>query len=394
MRDSLARVRLVAKREIVQRARSRAFRIGTALIALAAVGMVVLPSLLAGNRPSRDVGLVGEAPAALGSSLSAAGAAFDTKVHLERYPDVPAGERALRSGDVEVLLVGRDELVWKSESDPQLAALITTAIQAVDQREAVAELGLTPDQAAALLGPPALRSRSLDPAAAERSGRIGLAFAGLIFLLASISVYGGYLVTGVVEEKANRVVEVLLSRLRPHELLAGKVAGIGLVGLGQLVVAGGAAFAALVVVGTADLPEATPDMIGWVVFWFVVGFGFYSVVYATAGALASRQEDAQSVVFPVTMVLMVAYFLSFGAVESPDGLLARICSFLPPTAPLVMTVREAQGNVAPWEVVLSAALVIAATYGLIRLAGRVYAGAILRIGPRVKLRDAWRSAGG
>jgi ABC-2 type transport system permease protein len=389
---SRSRIRLVARREIVQRVRSRGFRVGTVLVALLAVTLVVLPSVLTPPEPSYRIGLTGEPAAALEGALALTARTFDAKIELERYPDAAAGERALRDGAADVLLVGSDEVVWKQEEDARLSAVVSTAVQAVKRQEAIATIGLTPEDAAALLAPEPPASRSLQRPDADRAGRELLAIVGLVLLFVALSIYGGFLVNGVVEEKANRVVEVLLSRVRPHELLAGKVLGIGLVGLGQLAVTGAVVLVALAAVGSADGPDSAPGMIAWVMLWFVLGYAFYSVVYAASGALASRQEDAQTVVVPVTMLMLTAYLVSFVAVEVPDGLVARLCSFLPPTAPFVMIVRQARGGVAWWETVLSASLLIVSSYGLIRLGGRVYAGAILRVGRRVTLRDAWRSS--
>jgi ABC-2 type transport system permease protein len=154
-------------------------------------------------------------------------------------------------------------------------------------------------------------------------------------------------------------------------------------------VVAGAALVALQVSGNTLAPETTPSTIGWVLFWFVLGYGFYSVLYASAGSLVSRQEEAQSIQFPITAVLLVGYLLSFGAAESPDGTPALVGSLLPPTAPMVMTVRMAHGGVPWWQIVLSVALIVVTTYGLVQLAGRIYAGAVLRMGRRVRLREAW-----
>ncbi len=192
------------------------------------------------------------------------------------------------------------------------------------------------------------------------------------------------------EEKSSRVVEVVLSRVRPTELLAGKIAGIGSVGLAQFTVVAVAALAALALSDSAQAPQTTPGTIGWIVFWFVLGYGFYAVLYAAAGSLVSRQEEAQSMTFPITAILLVGYLFSLGTAESPDSLGALIGSFVPPTAPMVMTVRIANGGVPWWEIVLSVALMLATIYGMVQLAGRIYAGAVLRIGRRVKLKEAWR----
>jgi ABC-2 type transport system permease protein len=196
----------------------------------------------------------------------------------------------------------------------------------------------------------------------------------------------------VVEEKSSRVVELLLSRLRPQELLAGKVLGIGMVGLAQFAVVAGSALAALALSHDTVAPMTTPGTIGWTVFWFVLGYGFYAVLYATAGSLVSRQEDTQSIQLPVTGMLLVAYFLAFAATESPDSAAAVVGSLFPPTAPMVMIVRIAHGGVPWWQIVLSVGLMVITIYGMVLLAGRIYAGAVLRIGPRLRLREAWQGA--
>ena len=127
-------------------------------------------------------------------------------------------------------------------------------------------------------------------------------------------------------------------------------------------------------------------------FWFVLGYAFYAVLYATAGSLVSRQEEAQSIQFPITAVLIVAYFLAIEAAQSPDSVAALVGSLLPPTAPMVMIVRIAHGSVPWWQIGLSVALMVVTIYGMVQLAGRIYAGAVLRFGRRVRLKEAWRGA--
>lgn len=383
---------LVARREWNQRVRSRTFRISTLVSAAIVVAIIVLPQMYgAGVEPTRTVGLVGANSSQVPGILQAAGKQFDITVKTRAFAAEAVGQAALRSGDVDVLLVDQRTLVWKAEPDDRLRAIVTSAVGAVDQQQAIDGLGLTPGQAQQLLQPPELASKSLEPFTKERSARVALAVIGLVLLFTAITVYGGFLLVGVVEEKSSRVVEVVLSRLRPTELLAGKVAGIGLVGLAQFAVVAVSALAALALSGGAEVPQTTPGTIGWIVFWFVLGYGFYAVLYAAAGSLVSRQEEAQSMTFPITAVLLVGYFFALGSAESPDSLAALIGSFVPPTAPMVMTVRIANGGVPWWEIVVSVALMLATIYGMVQLAGRIYAGAVLRIGRRVKLKEAWRA---
>ena len=386
------RVWLVVRREWIQRVRSTAFRVSTVISAAIVVAIIAIPQMYGGGTPPpRVVGVVGESSPQLQTVLRAAGRQVDLTVSTRAFEDETAARDALRSGDVDVLLVGERALVWKAEVDEQLGAVVTSAAQAVEQQRAIDELGLTPEEQQQLRPVPP-SSSSLEPVTEERTARLALATIALVLLLMFISFYGGFLLVGVIEEKSSRVVEVMLSRLRPTELLTGKIAGIGLVGLAQFALVAAAALIALAFSDNAQLPTTTRGTIGWVVFWFILGYAFYAVLYGAAGSLVSRQEEAQSMTFPITAVLIVAYLFALEAVQSPDSVATLIGSFLPPTAPLVMIVRIANGSVPWWQIGLSVLLMLVTIYGMLRLAGRIYAGAVLRTGGRVKLKEAWRGA--
>jgi ABC-2 type transport system permease protein len=197
----------------------------------------------------------------------------------------------------------------------------------------------------------------------------------------------------VVEEKATRVVEVLLATVRPVQLLAGKVIGIGLVGLLQLLLIGAIGLALAVALGTITLPAGALGTIGIVLLWFVLGYAFYASLFAVAGAVVSRQEELQNSTTPLTLVLVASFFVAitsaFGSSTTP---LAMVCTYLPMTAPLIVPLRIATGDITAWQVGLTLAIMLASTVVVVLLASRVYAGAILRTGARVKLKDAWRAA--
>ena len=389
--SSARRLWLVARREWNQRVRTLAFRISTLISILIVGALILVPDMYGGGADAPTVGLVGESSPELPDLVRASGDQLGLSVEIHEFREGSAGRAALRSDDVSVLLVDQQQLVWKAETDDQLEAAVTSAVQVLQHREAIAELRLTPQEARRLLGAPDLPSTSLEPFTQQRSEREELAWVGLVVLFTAIAFYGGFLLVGVVEEKSSRVVEVLLSRLRPTELLAGKISGIGLVGLAQLALVAGSALIALRF-SENTTATTTPSTIGWIVIWFVLGYGFYSVLYATAGSLVSRQEEAQSIQFPISAVLLVAYVLSMQATQSPDGTAALVGSFLPPTAPMVMIVRIAHGSVPWWEIALSIVSITVAIYALIRLAGRIYAGAVLRVGPRLRLTEAWRGS--
>ena len=202
--------------------------------------------------------------------------------------------------------------------------------------------------------------------------------------------YGQWVISGVVEEKNSRVVEVILSTVQPRHLLAGKVIGIGLLGLGQIALLAGLA-AALLVAGVFDAPAALGGSLVLVVPWFALGFGLYAVAYATAGALASRQQSPDTAGQPVTYTLLAAYFASYAAVSAnSSGLLANVLTVFPLTAPLVLPARSALVGVPLWEHALAVVLVLASIYALLRFAGRMYGHGLLHSGSGLGARAAWR----
>ena len=211
-----------------------------------------------------------------------------------------------------------------------------------------------------------------------------------VVLFFGISVFGQMVLTGVLEEKASRVVEVLLARIPPRALLAGKIAGIGLLGLAQIGVTALAALVAAAAVRSAGVPAVRGPVLAWALVWFVLGYALYATVYGALGSLGSRVEDAQAVAGPVTIVMVVAYFASFATIGQPGSVFARAISYFPLTAPMAMPGRIAMGAAAWWEPVIAAVLTLAAIAGLVQLAGRVYTRAILHSGPALSLRDIWR----
>jgi ABC-2 type transport system permease protein len=393
MNGGVRHVWLVTRREWNQRARTTAFRISTLVTAAIVVLLIMVPEIYGGGEPpTRTVGVAGTSDPELPQALTITGDQLGLKLDTRTFAEPTAGESALRSGDVAVLVVDGERLVWASAVDRNLRAAVESAVAALDRRDAVAEYGLTADQARRLLGTTELPSTSLEPASEERTARADLGRIGVVLLFMAIAFYCGFVLMGVVEEKSSRVVEVLLSRLRPAELLAGKILGIGLVGLAQMAIVIVAALVAISMSDNTELPETTAGTLGWIAFWFVLGYGFYAVLYAAAGSLVSRQEETQSLSLPMTLILLVAYVVAFAATESPDSAAAVLGSLFPPTAPMVMIVRIAHGSVPVWQILASVVLTLAATYGLVRLAARIYAGGALRFGGRVALREAWRGA--
>jgi ABC-2 type transport system permease protein len=370
-------IALVAWREIRERLRSRVFLYST-LLMLAVVGASsALPSLIDTTRTYR-VGVVAPAPPELGAALQRAAKPFHAEVELEALRG-PAARRQLNANEVDAVVdLQRDRLAFHDSVDSKLAAIADTAVRAVRHR---------------LPPAPELTAVTIDRAKPSSEDAEALtAMLGASLLMATLAVYGQWVLTGVVEEKANRVVEVVIAAVRPRHLLAGKVIGIGLLGLVQVALIGGLA-AILLAAGVFDAPTSLGGSVALVIPWFALGFALYAVAYAAAGAIASRTQDANSAGMPVTYTLLGAFFLGYVVLMADENsALAHVLTVFPLTAPFVLPARSALGGVAVWEHALAILAVVATVYALVRLAGRIYGAGLLRSGPRLDLGAALRSA--
>ncbi len=382
---------LVARREITERVRDRSFVVGIVFTVLFIAAFVLGPRLLGFGDPEEyTLGVVDDEGAALAAAAAAAAARGDeVVVDVERFDGPAAGEAAVRDGDV-IALVTAGELLVDEELPPELGALVQGASGQVRAVEELGRAGVPAAEAVALLNPDPLPVRALDPPP-EGGGRAagsGVAFFVLFVLYGQIFGYGIAVASGIVEEKSTRVVEVVLASIRPVHLLAGKVLGIGVVGLLQLITIAVVGVALVAATGAVDLPPGTFSAVSLAIAWFLLGYAFYACAFAVVGALVSRQEELQNASTPLTLVVFAALGLSSAAIADPSSLLARVGSFLPPTAPLVMPMRMTLGAVEAWEVLVAVALMVVAIAAVVLLAARVYQAGALRTGQRIRLRQA------
>lgn len=377
----------VARRELVERSRSRALRVSLVLLLIVAVGGAVAAARLTSGVPTDDVGLVGTRSAALRSAIRLQAQASDRRVHLHRLTSSSSAAHALRDGSIDVALIdGRRILVKTSRKGPA----VQVVERAVDARMVVARLrnaGLTQAQALQTLSPPKVRIGVLDPQPASYERNQVLIAVGLMALFGALEFFGQSVAQGVTEEKSSRVVELLLTTLSPRRLLAGKILGVGLLGLALLLIPGATALAAGQLAGGAGLPSAAPEAIALILLWFVLGYVFYSVAFAAVGALVSRQEDLNTAMLPINALLIGAFYLAIVVVNTdPNGTVARVAAFLPPFSPMVVPARVALGDMNALGLAIAIVLELIGTWAMIVLAARAYERAILRIGAPMKLR--------
>jgi ABC-2 type transport system permease protein len=382
--SSASLVRLVAAREISARVRDKNFIISSVVILVLLIGTLGLQVALGSGGESTHIGVVGDADE-LRPALTAQGEALDVDVTLTEYDDAAAARTAVEDGDVDgvVLTAGAaQELLVEDQAGGSLQAVVQGAVAQLALADQLAAAGVTD------LDVPHVGVTALNPEADQDGQRVIVAIVGIGVLYGLLILFGQFVAQGVVEEKSSRVVELLLGTMKPWQLLAGKILGLGLLGLAQIVV--------IAVVGVTgalafDIVDIPGDLIGTavsVVLWFVLGYAFYAAIFAVAASLVSRQEDLSTVVMPTTLVLVVAFVVGIQASADPDGPLAVITSFVPGLSPLVMPVRQAAGDVAIWEIVLAVVLMLVAIALIVRLGGRIYAGAVLRTGGRTKIREA------
>src|ERR1019366_3548970 len=268
-----------------------------------------------------------------------------------------------------------------------LAQFVRSVAGDLGVAEAVDAAHLSPVQAAALGAASLVPVQSVMTATVKGSTRT-TSVIGLILVFVMLSQYNTWILIGVMEEKSSRVIEVLLAAVRPIQLLTGKVLGIGLVAFAQATTI--VAFALLLAEGVgSDLLHGTaPTVLASTLLWLVLGYAFYCWVYAAAGSMAERQDQVQSLAFPLSLPIVFGYIMALTAAGSGSAsAFFKVLAYLPPTAPFAMPVLVGLGAVTWWQFLLSVAISIVCTIGVARLAASVYRRAILRTGGRVKLRE-------
>jgi ABC-2 type transport system permease protein len=385
-------VGLVAQREVRERIRGRVFQVGTAIMLLAVVAAIVIPVLTRSKSQPERVGVVGALSPSVRTTVEAAAKAIGTTMTFVSEPDQPAADADLRSGEADLVIVDAKQVVVAtaiSAGDTSTnAQLAGAAAETLGRAAAFEAAGLTAAQADGITNARPVPLVGLRPAPTEHHKPSPATAVTIILVFLMLSQYSTWILTGVVEEKTSRVVEVLLAALRPAQLLAGKVLGIGLVAAAQASALVAVALGLSEAVGS-DLLHATGPLTVLVgLLWLVLGYAFYCWVYAAAGSTVERQEQVQSIAFPLMIPAVVGYVVSVAAASSGTAsTFVTVLAYLPPTAPFAMPTLVGLGAATWWEFSISVALSIASTIAIARVATSIYRRAILRTGRRVRIRE-------
>jgi ABC-2 type transport system permease protein len=279
----------------------------------------------------------------------------------------------------------------KNLSDFSLGAL-RQAVSAAISEHRLLRAGFDADKISSMMKPVGLKTFKEGGARQDFMVAFGLLF----FLYISVLFYGLFVMRGVIEEKQSRIVEVVISSVKPIQLMLGKLIGIGLVGLTQIsiwAIAAGliSVFGARVFAGQgARIPNIPVSLLVYFVVYFILGFFLYATLYAIVGAMVSSEEEAQQIQFPVTMLIIVP-MLIFGVIMSnPNSGTSIALSMVPFFAPTLMMLRISLVSPPLWQVLLSMVILMATTLCFVWAAARIYRVGILMYGKRPSLAELGR----
>jgi ABC-2 type transport system permease protein len=414
----------VARREYLVRVRGRAFVITTALLAVAVIGVIFIPTILtaAGVAEPPVVAVVVdvadlEADAIVvpvEEALAIPDAeAPQPKVTLEANAEAAA--QAVRDGEFDALLTvtrGSDgelayEYLGSASPTNETRFKVTQAALRITTADRLTREGVPPDEQDQLFQPPAFVAVPIDPDDARNEEDFGgsfiLAYVIVILTFMGILTYGNWVAQSVAEEKSGRVMELLITAATPRQLLIGKVFGTGAAGLTQyLAIALAAAIGYLAsgpisdaagVTGQAPitLPDLDPTLIVSFGAFFLLGFLLYATLYAAAGSMVSRVEDAQQAAGPLIFLAIGGYLAAFTGLNEPDAQWVVVLSLIPFFSPYLMPARMLLTSPTTGEVLLALVLLVLTVALALAIASRIYSAGVLLYGQRVGLRNVWRA---
>lgn len=422
------KVRAVIRREFMQRVRSKWFLVSTLGIPALMVGLVFLAGFFV-SQSDEDTGTT-----ATVGVVDPSGRVADTLVE-ELLADSVLASRAgdfegstqeeIRAGLAEssfdlVLLLPEDVVEPPEDDEPdadrraRLFALdnvpgarerqVRDALSRALVRVRLADAGVGEVDAEALLRSAPISVVNVTETGEARSQELYQIISFIIDFLfyMVLLIYGQMIIRSIIEEKASDIVEVMVSSLRPWELMLGKIIGVGAVGLAQLAVWG--VVIGLVALfgltgGGAALAEAGLDLsaigLPWgttllVLLFLVLGYLLYAGLFAGTGATISSESDAQQAALPVTLLIVVPFIAVQGIIQSPNSVWAVVFSLVPFFSPLAMPPRLMITSVPAWQVAASIALLVACVLGAAWVAGRIYRVGILMKGQRANIPEVLR----
>ncbi|MFT7476361.1 MAG: ABC-2 type transport system permease protein [Verrucomicrobiales bacterium] len=377
----------IARREVVTRARTKPFQILTAIMFIGVLLAAVLISVLTGAEDGAQgviIGLEGDG-ATYADALSVATEDIDPLVVMTTN-----GPAQIDDGTIDVLFDGTT-LTWKNFARNDLDTFVRSSVQQVEFANRATELDLSAVELTGLFNEVEIDETLLDGDRGEQGVRIIAALVSTIGTFMMLQLWGAFLMMGVIEEKSSRVVEVLLSHVSPRTLLTGKILGLGILALAQLLIVVFGLGLGLAMVQDIEIPDGVWSSIPLLLVTFLLGYAFYASLFAAVGSTVSRQEDAQTAQLPAMLPLLLGYGIAMTSISNPDSTLVAFASYVPFTSPVVLPFRVAMANPPWWEIALALAVLAISVPLMLRVAGAIYRTSLLQVGTRIPLMEAFRN---
>ena len=407
--ESMHNTWLIAKREYLERVRTKGFIIATVLIPLL-MGALVFGSAYMGSKSktSSHIAVV-TSDSALGTDLRhqlEGGKDSDMKVDLSQPSNETRAVLDAQLHDKSSSLAGylwvtppviagdRPSFTYTARSAGDIATqgAIESALGSVLMREHLESKGMAGSDIDALVAPV-----KVDTSASGNTTTAFFAAYTLFFLMYMvIMLYGMNTARSIIEEKTSRVFEVLLATIKPEELLAGKILGVGAVGLTQIgiwmIAAGALSSSSLAasLIGTTGHGLISATQITFFVLYFVFGFLLYSSIAAALGAMTNSEQELQQLNMFLVLPLAFCMVMLFSIIRAPNSTLARVVSLIPFCSPLLMNFRISLTQVPAWEIWLSFVLMSATIFAILWVSSRIYRVGILMYGKKPNLPEILR----
>jgi ABC-2 type transport system permease protein len=433
--SKMSKIPLILKREYLTRVKKKSFIIMTIIGPILMAALLIVPIWFATmeDNSAKVIQVYDETDFYKNALQNSETLSYE---FIEEKDPQKRKDEFLLSGNYALLTItGTDEYEFSlySEKSPDLAVKeqIISKIEHFIEEENFKKLGISKKDIEAAkvnisLDTYTITDEGEKKSSAELTLMIGFVAAIIIYMF--IFMYGVQVMRGVIEEKTNRVVEVLISSVKPFQLMAGKIIGIALVAMTQFilwaVLTGIIVGLASLIMGLGNMPdnvdvsqfqEMTPvqadQLIGnsfladifvvlmnfnWTamiitfLFFFMGGYLLYASLFAAIGAAVDNETDTQQFMLPVTIPLIVAFIAAQGIIRNPDGALAFWLSVIPFTSPVIMPVRVAMERFETWELILSIIILIVTFIGSVWLAGKIYRTGILMYGKKVSYKELWK----
>ncbi|MGD2114713.1 MAG: ABC transporter permease [Acidobacteriota bacterium] len=420
------KVKVLVKREYVSRIKTKGFWLSTILVPALFAGLALLPALVMSKTTTDHAIVVVDETGRIAEPLAERlGGSADGEVKQVRFdvrveePAATPSARQDQRAELErrVLAEEIDSWLWispesleenrveyhaESVSNFLTQEVLEDALSAEIRRQRLAEAGIDPDRVAELTRSIGLETvKVTEKGARAEAGFAGVALAYVLFLLLYmiIIIYGQQVMNGVLEEKTSRAVEVVISSVRPFELMIGKLVGIGLVGLTQLTIWLGTIAvltAPAVVSAMAYLPPdlSIPSLgLGLAVHFgicFLLGYFLYASFYAAIGSAFNNVQEAQQLASIAVVFLVAPLVLFMPVVNDPNAPWAVVASLIPLFTPLLMMLRIAVQSPPVWQIALGYGLTVLFVGFMIWLTSRIYRVGILMVGKKPTIQEIWR----